>query len=132
MARQRIVGRPAFKVNGLHLHPNGNSVLIHPACYTLSRDEKRRVCEFLTSIKFPDGFASNIARCVKTRECKIVGMKRHYFHVFLHRLLPLAIRGTLRKDVTQALIELSSFFMDLCSRTLYTCIRYSDLKSKLW
>ena len=46
-------------------------------------------------------------------------MKSHDCHVFLHRLLPLAIRGMLRKDLCQALTELSSFFKELCSKTLY-------------
>jgi len=45
-------------------------------------------------------------------------MKCHDCHVFLHRFLPLSIRGVLRKEVCEALIELSYFFREICSKTL--------------
>ena len=46
------------------LHPisHGKKVLLPCECYTLSTDEKRVFCEFLTKVKFPDGYSSNIAR----------------------------------------------------------------------
>lgn len=47
----------------------------------------------------------------------ISGMKSHDCHIFLQRLLPLAICGYLRKEVCQPLIELGSFFKELCSKT---------------
>ena len=46
----------------LHLRFEGDKVLMPSACYQLSHDdEKRKICEFLTSIKFLDGFDSNIS-----------------------------------------------------------------------
>ncbi|XP_027174679.1 uncharacterized protein LOC113774329 [Coffea eugenioides] len=103
----------------LHLQTQGDSKVMPAACYTLSRSEKQKLCQFLSSLKFPDGFASNISHCVKPKECQISGMKSHDYHVFLQRLLPLAIRGMLPKDVSQTLVELSNFFRKICSRTLY-------------
>lgn len=103
----------------LHMRYDGDSFVLPPACYNLSRDEKRRICEFLTSVKFPDNFASNILRYVNTKECRISGMKSHDCHVFLHRLLPLAIRGVLRKDLCQAIFELCNYFQEVCSKTLH-------------
>ncbi|KAL0333147.1 UNVERIFIED_CONTAM: hypothetical protein Scaly_2216200 [Sesamum calycinum] len=46
-----------------------------------------------------DGFASNISRCVKEKELTISGLKSHDCHVLLQRLLPLATRGYLHKEV---------------------------------
>ena len=104
----------------LHLQPGGGtSKVMPPACYTLSRLEKKNFCQFLSTIKFPDGFASNIPRCVKTKECQLLGMKSHDYYVFIQRLLPLATRGMLSKDVSQILVEISNFFRKICSRTLY-------------
>jgi len=54
-------------------------------------------------------------RCLRG---KIYGMKCYYCHVFLHRFLPLSIRGVLRNEVCETLIELSSFFRELSSKTL--------------
>ncbi|KAL3849603.1 hypothetical protein ACJIZ3_011485 [Penstemon smallii] len=101
------------------LHLQGEREDMPSASYTLSQDEKKIFCEFLSSIKFPDGFASNISRCVKEKECIVSGLKSHDSHIILQRLLPLATRGYLNKDVYQVLLELSDFFKNLCSKTLY-------------
>jgi hypothetical protein len=57
------------------------------AKYTLSEIEKTSFCEWLKCVKFPDGYTSNISRCVNTKEGKISGMKIHDCHVLLQRLL---------------------------------------------
>ncbi|KAJ0960359.1 hypothetical protein J5N97_001809 [Dioscorea zingiberensis] len=51
-------------------------------------------------------------------------MKCHDCHVFLHRYLPLAIRGLLDKNVCEALIELCTYLRELCSKILHN----DDLK----
>lgn len=102
----------------LHLKEDGGSYLMPHASYTLSSDERKRFCAWIESVKFPDGYASNISRCVNVTNRRISGMKSHDCHVFLQRLLPIAIRGYLRKDIRMALIELCVFFKELCSRTL--------------
>ncbi|KAL0367533.1 UNVERIFIED_CONTAM: hypothetical protein Sradi_3643400 [Sesamum radiatum] len=70
-----------------------------PASYSLSHDQKKIFCDFLSSVKFPDAFASNISRCVKEKEFTISDLKSHDCHVLLQRLLPFATRGYLHKEV---------------------------------
>ncbi|XP_042973009.1 uncharacterized protein LOC122304812 [Carya illinoinensis] len=48
----------------------------------------------------------------------ISGLKSHDCHVFMQRLLPIAVGGILRTDIALALIELCTFFKGLCARTL--------------
>ena len=43
----------------LHLKLVGDKFVVPPACYTLSSDEKKRFCEWLKLVKFPDGYAAN-------------------------------------------------------------------------
>ncbi|KAF5457849.1 hypothetical protein F2P56_021926 [Juglans regia] len=102
----------------LHLQPSSNGYQMMLGSYTLDLLERRRFCEWLASVKFPDGFASNISRCVSVADGKISGMKSHDCHVFMQRLLPVAISGFLRSDIRLALTEFSSFFKALCARTL--------------
>ena len=71
-----------------------------------------------SNLKAPDGYCSNISRCVEDNGRKISCMKSHDHHVFLEQLLPIAIRGLLPKQVCEPLIELSNFFKNLCSKTL--------------
>ena len=59
------------------LHPidKGNKVVLPLACYSLTLDERIEFCKLLKSIKVPNGYSSNIARCVKLNERKIYGLK---------------------------------------------------------
>ncbi|XP_035541671.1 uncharacterized protein LOC118344673 [Juglans regia] len=102
----------------LHLRRDGDRVTMPHAAYTFNVEQRKKFCEWLSDIKFPDGFASNISNCVSRCECKISGLKSHDCHVFLQRLLPIAAGGYLRSDIGLALTELGTFFKELCARTL--------------
>jgi hypothetical protein len=46
----------------LHLQEKGNnSVSAPPTPYVLGKDQKVQFCKFLKGIKFPDGYAANLA-----------------------------------------------------------------------
>ncbi|KAG8372405.1 hypothetical protein BUALT_Bualt12G0062800 [Buddleja alternifolia] len=68
---------------------------------------------WVRQLKPPDGYASNIARCVKEEECKFYGLKGHECHVFMQRLLPIVFRNLLSKAVWEPITELSCFFRDI-------------------
>ncbi|KAK4397461.1 hypothetical protein Sango_1582700 [Sesamum angolense] len=53
------------------------------AVYTLGKEQKRRVYEWIRSLKFPKGYASNLACCVGRTELRMHGMKSHDCHVFI-------------------------------------------------
>ncbi|BBN68084.1 hypothetical protein Prudu_274S000500 [Prunus dulcis] len=67
---------------------------------------------------FPDGYASNIARCVNVDGGKFTGLKSHDCHVFMQRLLPVGIRHLLPEDVVKPIMLLSRFFSQLTAKTL--------------
>ncbi|XP_031120950.1 uncharacterized protein LOC116024191 [Ipomoea triloba] len=102
----------------LHLvkKSNGSYEVPHP-CYMLTREDRLKFAEFLKSVKFPDGYASNITRCVNA-DGKLMGLKSHDCHVLLQRVLPVGVRGSLEKEVTTVLSELGDFFRKLCCKTL--------------
>ena len=102
----------------LHPIPCGEYLKLPSACYTLSVNEQRDFCGFLKEVKFPDGYSSNIARCVNLKDRKISGLKSHDCHILLETLLPLAIDGLLPEEVSKPLIVLSNFFKALCSKVL--------------
>jgi len=89
-----------------------------PALYSLSKDDKEILCKFLHEVKFPDGYAANIRRCVDVSGSKLSRLKSHDLHVILPKLLPLVVRNILPEDVVIPLIELSRFFNSLCSKEL--------------
>ena len=103
----------------LHLRMmNNGKVEKPPACYTLSQKNKNEFCEFLRKVKYPDGYAANISRCVNIKEGKISGLKSHDCHVLLQKILPIGMRSYLNKEVYTLICEVSSFFRDLGSRKL--------------
>ena len=89
-----------------------------PASYTLSKEERKEFCQFLKTVRFPDGYASNISRYANVEESKVSGLKSHDNHVLLQRILPTAIRKYASKELFHALDELGYFFHRLCSKTL--------------
>ncbi|XP_042946082.1 uncharacterized protein LOC122279468 [Carya illinoinensis] len=76
----------------LQLNQDGQRITMPHACFTLYGVERTGFCNWLHDVKFPDGFASNIARCVSVVDCKI-------------------------SDIRLALTEFSTFFKELCART---------------
>ncbi|KAM3264911.1 hypothetical protein P3L10_001905 [Capsicum annuum] len=102
----------------LWLQHDGSNYTMFGACYNMSKEEKKMFWTLLKSVKFPDGYASNISGCVARDDGKITRLKSHDYHVLLHRVLPIAIRGFKNKDFSSALIELSDIFRRLCCKTL--------------
>ncbi|GLU14777.1 hypothetical protein SLE2022_313260 [Rubroshorea leprosula] len=100
----------------LHIPKTGvNSGKKPKATYVLSRDQRKSICQWLKQLKFPDGFASNISRCVNTQEVRLFGMKSHDCHIFMQSLIPIAFRDLLPKQVWEPLVEISEFFRALCA-----------------
>ncbi|XP_040384294.1 uncharacterized protein LOC121056698 [Oryza brachyantha] len=88
------------------------------ALYSLDDDDKTYFCSFLEGVKMPDGYASNIKRCVDVNTSNLSGLKTHDYHVIFQKLLPIAVRSILPQDVVIPLIELSRFFSAICSKEL--------------
>ncbi|XP_074323434.1 uncharacterized protein LOC141660353 [Apium graveolens] len=85
------------------------------APYSLIRKQRKLLCEWISSLKLPDGYSSNISRCCNVEECIFYGFKLHDCHIFLQKLLPLAIRELLMAPIADAITAISNFFQDLCS-----------------
>lgn len=85
----------------LHLFKEGNRLMKPHATYTLTPDCSIKFCEWLRNVKFPNGFASNLRKnvIISSNNSKVVGLKSHYCHVLLQRLLPTGIRKFMKKDV---------------------------------
>ncbi|XP_058740977.1 uncharacterized protein LOC131613315 [Vicia villosa] len=92
---------------------------ISPATFSLTGKDKRNFLTTLRNIKVPDGYSSNISRCINLVNLKVNGMmKSHDCHILMEQLLPLDIRTTLRYEISSVLIELCSFFRQLCAKVL--------------
>ena len=102
----------------LHLIEVGNQLVMEHVSYTLTSNERVEFCKFLKSVKFSNGFVSNISQCVHENEGNILGLKMLGCHILLHRLLPIGARAFLPKNVYTAVTDLCNFFRDLCARTI--------------
>ncbi|XP_075494387.1 uncharacterized protein LOC142531977 [Primulina tabacum] len=93
-------------------------VYLPPACYSMGKNEKGTFCKVLKKVKVPDGYASNISRCVQMKPAKLIGLKSHDNHILMQQLLPVALRRTLSKSVRTPLIRLSRYFRELCCKVI--------------
>ncbi|XP_074378057.1 uncharacterized protein LOC141719578 [Apium graveolens] len=73
------------------------------APYFLTRKQRKLLCEWISALKLPDGYSSNISRCCNVEECIFYGFKSHDCHIFLQKLLPLAIRELLPAPIADAI-----------------------------
>ncbi|XP_071685419.1 uncharacterized protein [Lolium perenne] len=103
----------------LHLQlVSADSFEMQQAWYIMSKQEKIAFCEFIKAVRFPDGYASNISKCVPADKCKLQGLKTHDCHILLQRILPAGLRGTIYEDIYEVAAELGNFFRELCCKTL--------------
>jgi hypothetical protein len=97
---------------------DGSRVAKPRASFLLEKNAQQLVYQWLKSLRFPDGHASNISRLVNLEECRLYGRKSHDCHVFMQTLIPLAYRDLLPNGIWDVLTEISHFFRDICSSKL--------------
>ena len=103
------------------LHPKmlaNDRIYLPPASYTMSAQEKDNFLTVLKNIKVPDGYASNISRCMHLKDRKIFNLKSHDGHILMQDIFPIASRSSVSKQVLTVIIRLSSFFKSLCSKVI--------------
>ncbi|KAI5350621.1 hypothetical protein L3X38_003512 [Prunus dulcis] len=103
---------------GLWMNRDSDKVRRDLAFSSMKPNDKKELLKFVLSVKFIDGYASNIARCVNVDGGKFTGLKSHDCHVFMHRLLPVGIRHLLPEDVMKPIMLLSRFFPQQMAKTL--------------
>ncbi|KAL4035621.1 hypothetical protein IC575_004324 [Cucumis melo] len=91
---------------------------ISPACYTLTKKEKRFLLKSLSKMKVPRDYSSNVTNLVSIEKSKLNGLKSHDCHVLLQQLLPVAIRSVLPKHVRYAITRLCLFFNSICNKVI--------------
>ena len=102
----------------LKLVKEGNEKLCHKLHMFYGRS-KGRWCGQICKLKFPDGYSSNLSRCLEMRNASLHNLKGHDCQFFMQSLLPLAFRDLLFSNVWKVLTELSQFFRDLCCSKLH-------------
>ncbi|CAA7034582.1 unnamed protein product [Microthlaspi erraticum] len=94
------------------LWPDSNEKYL-PASFKLTTSEKDTFLGILKGARLPDGFSSNISRCIDLRQRRMQGLKSHDCHVIMGHLLPIAIRNVSSPNVTSVITELSVFPRDM-------------------
>ncbi|KAM6569727.1 hypothetical protein CsatB_017712 [Cannabis sativa] len=103
-----------------NLHPEiiGKRTFLPPACYALTKEEKRSFCTSLSHVKVPEGYSSNISNLVDMDKLILSGLKSHDHHILMQHILPVSIRSVLPKKVRYAITRLCLFFKSLCCKVV--------------
>lgn len=78
----------------------------------------RLIDKSFKSVRFPDGFASNLRKNVIEGSNKITSLKSHDCHVIMQRLLSSGIHPFLTREIGDRIVELCNFFQFICLRTI--------------
>lgn len=68
------------------LHPQKrsfNKTLLPPACFSMAPKEKDDFLKVLKGVKVPDGYSSNLSRCIQLKQRKIISLKSHDGHILM-------------------------------------------------
>jgi len=57
----------------------------------MSLEEKDRFLKVLQKLRAPDGYASNISRCVNMKQRRLLSLKSHDNHVLMQDIFPVAL-----------------------------------------
>ena len=88
---------------------NDGKIVKPKAPFTLTKDQRKLVCEWVKDLRLPDGYCSNLSKCVDLQECKLSRMKSHDCHVFMERLMPIAFKDILPELIWDGLGFLTSW-----------------------
>ncbi|XP_025616664.1 uncharacterized protein [Arachis hypogaea] len=86
--------------------------------FAMQNPEKNVFLRTIKNVVFPDGYSSNISRCVDLKQRKLFGLKSHDCHILMEHLLPIASKHVLPTPVSAILAELSAFFRIICSKSI--------------
>ncbi|PKA58048.1 hypothetical protein AXF42_Ash019274 [Apostasia shenzhenica] len=98
-----------------------NRIFLPHACYTLTKEERKRFCRFLYELKMPEKYSSNIRSHINLKDCKLINLKSHDCHVLMQQLLPIAIRGSLDVCLRNAITKICIFINSLCAKVVDHC-----------
>jgi hypothetical protein len=68
------------------LHPymgDDGKMYLPPACHTMSNKDKTTFLKVLQDVRVPNGYASNIFRCVRMKDSTMSGLKSHDNHILM-------------------------------------------------
>ncbi|PKA53322.1 hypothetical protein AXF42_Ash010052 [Apostasia shenzhenica] len=88
---------------GLQLFEDNGRVMKSPALYVLDKTKLQYFCKWMTELRLPDGYSSNISRCINLENLSFHDMKSHDCHIFMQQLLPIGLRELLPKAILGAI-----------------------------
>ena len=91
-------------------------IYLLPACYTLTRQEKRDFCTILSEVKIPSGYSSYVRSFVQMKDMELINMKSCDCHTLMQHLLPIAVQNVLPRGVRNVMTRLCYFFNVICSK----------------
>jgi hypothetical protein len=88
------------------------------APFCLKPQQRKEIMRWMKGMKFCYLYAAGLRRYVNMTTEKLIGLKRHDYHIILERLLPIMFRGYLDDAVWMVFTELSYFYRQLCAKEI--------------
>jgi hypothetical protein len=85
------------------------------APFFLKLKDKKEVLRWMKKLKFSDGYAAGLKRCVNVMAKKFNGLKNHVYHIIMERVMSVMLCGYFDNDVWKALAKLSYFYRQICT-----------------
>ncbi|XP_057528460.1 uncharacterized protein LOC130807317 [Amaranthus tricolor] len=95
-----------------------NEFIMPLAPYYMTGVGKESFLHVLANIRFPDGYGSNISRCVNLKSKKLMNLKSHDNYILMQDIIPIALKSSQASTVIDLADDLTSFFKSLCAKEI--------------
>jgi hypothetical protein len=112
----------------LWLTPNpqrGGKLLKPVALYVLTDAEFEDFASTIESLKTPLRYSSILGQHIRKK--KFGALKSHDYHVLMQQILPLALRGLLKKGARMLVMRMCKVFRRICTK-VYNPAEYKSMK----
>jgi hypothetical protein len=73
---------------------------------------------WMKRLRFSNGYVVGLRLSVNMMIGKLIGLKRHDYHIIMERLMSVIFRGNLNNAVWMVLAELRYFYRQLCAKEI--------------
>jgi hypothetical protein len=73
---------------------------------------------WMKRLKFSNGYVVGLRLSVNMMTGKLIGLKRHDYHIIMERLMSIIFQGNLNNAVWMVLAELRYFYRQLCAKEI--------------
>ena len=103
-----------------------NKMLKSRVSYVLTNDEFQKFATCIESLRTSLGYSFDLGKCIRKKN--FGGLKSHDYHILMQQVLPLVLRGLMKRGPHMAVMRMLKVFRHLCTK-VYNPASFASLEA---